>query len=48
MIKDHLFKKWQVLEFKSEMEGKRYLTEKGVDYYWDMVLTYELNMDGQN
>jgi hypothetical protein len=32
-----------VKEIKNEMEGKRILAERQVEYLWDMVLNFKLN-----
>lgn len=41
IVKDYAFNKWKVVDLTSEVEGKKTLTEKGVDYYWDMVQNYK-------
>lgn len=41
IVKDYSFNKWKVVELTSEVEGKKQLAERGVDYYWDMVQNYK-------
>jgi U4/U6 small nuclear ribonucleoprotein PRP3 len=38
VMKDHYFNKWKVIDYKSEIEAKRALEERGVLYYWDMAM----------
>jgi len=45
MLKDHNFNKWKVVEIKSELEGRRLLSDRGVEFYWDRALTGEAAED---
>ena len=42
VVKDHNFKKWFVMDIRSEVEAKRCLSERGVEFYWDMVMNYQV------
>jgi len=44
-LKDHNFNKWKVVEIKSELEGRRLLSDRGVEFYWDRALTGEVAED---
>ena len=39
-LKDYKFKKWGQYDIHSEMEAKKCLAEKGIEYYYDMALNY--------
>eukprot|EP01016_Furgasonia_blochmanni_P035857 TRINITY_DN4017_c0_g1_i6.p2 TRINITY_DN4017_c0_g1~~TRINITY_DN4017_c0_g1_i6.p2 ORF type:complete len:154 (-),score=32.82 TRINITY_DN4017_c0_g1_i6:240-701(-) len=41
IVKDHFFNKWRVVDVRSEIDAKRALAEKNVEYYWDMVMSYK-------
>jgi len=45
VLKDHNFNKWKVVEIKSELEGRRLLSDRGVEFYWDRALTGEVAED---
>ncbi|KRX02842.1 hypothetical protein PPERSA_04045 [Pseudocohnilembus persalinus] len=41
ILKDFNFNKWKVIEMTTEMEGKKALQERGVEYYWDLVANFK-------
>ena len=47
-MKDHSFNKWRVMNIKSELEGRRALVERGVEYYWDMALSNKVMQDDES
>ena len=40
--KQHAFNKWRTIEINNEAEGKRILTEKGVEQFWDLAMNIHL------
>ncbi len=40
VIKEAIFNKWKTIIVKSEIEGKRALAEKGVEFFFDMALNF--------
>lgn len=40
VIKETIFRGWRTIIVKSEIEAKRILKEKGVEYFFDMALNF--------
>lgn len=37
-VRDKCFPKWSTVEIKSELEGRKYFADRGVQHYWDLVV----------
>ena len=37
-VRDKCFPKWNSVEIKSELEGRKFFADRGVQHYWDLVV----------
>jgi U4/U6 small nuclear ribonucleoprotein PRP3 len=41
VLKTRQYDKWKINEFRSETDAKKFLNEKGVGHYWNLILSFK-------